>query len=140
MSQSRLVMAEYVWIGASGTSGGFDLRCKTKTLPRKPASIADLPIWNYDQDSRDEESRVLQQTTAILSQDDSDKEDEVDTKEVRVSDMNDELVKTEEDKSKVTELQENSFKELKGRLLAPFRDFKVMVETSNMPLSSRPTA
>jgi len=41
-------MAEYVWIGGATTTGGFDLRSKTKTLPSKPGSISDLPIWNYD--------------------------------------------------------------------------------------------
>jgi glutamine synthetase len=38
------VMAEYVWIGGSGQ----DLRCKTKTLMKKVASIDELPIWNFD--------------------------------------------------------------------------------------------
>jgi len=38
------VLAEYVWIGGSGT----DLRSKTKVLDKAPASVDDLPIWNYD--------------------------------------------------------------------------------------------
>ena len=71
LPQKGLVMAEYVWIGASGTSGGFDLRCKTKTLPRKPASIADLPIWNYDGSSTGQApgdiSEVLLRPQAIFN-------------------------------------------------------------------------
>eukprot|EP00232_Nephroselmis_pyriformis_P011598 CAMPEP_0182890502 /NCGR_PEP_ID=MMETSP0034_2-20130328/22699_1 /TAXON_ID=156128 /ORGANISM="Nephroselmis pyriformis, Strain CCMP717" /LENGTH=378 /DNA_ID=CAMNT_0025024057 /DNA_START=56 /DNA_END=1192 /DNA_ORIENTATION=- len=42
--QKGKVMAEYVWIGGTG----WDMRCKTKTLPKKPESIDELPIWNYD--------------------------------------------------------------------------------------------
>lgn len=37
-------MAEYIWIGGNGG----DIRGKTKTLSKKPASVADLPVWNYD--------------------------------------------------------------------------------------------
>eukprot|EP00303_Exanthemachrysis_gayraliae_P014316 CAMPEP_0206029404 /NCGR_PEP_ID=MMETSP1464-20131121/46613_1 /ASSEMBLY_ACC=CAM_ASM_001124 /TAXON_ID=119497 /ORGANISM="Exanthemachrysis gayraliae, Strain RCC1523" /LENGTH=405 /DNA_ID=CAMNT_0053403489 /DNA_START=27 /DNA_END=1244 /DNA_ORIENTATION=- len=37
------VQAEYVWLG-----GAMELRCKTKTLPRAPRSVDDLPVWNYD--------------------------------------------------------------------------------------------
>lgn len=37
-------MAEYIWIGGNGG----DIRGKTKTLTKKPASVADLPVWNYD--------------------------------------------------------------------------------------------
>jgi len=48
LDQKGKVMAEYVWIGGATTTGGFDLRSKTKTLPSKPGSISDLPIWNYD--------------------------------------------------------------------------------------------
>jgi len=37
-------LAEYVWIGGSG----FDMRCKTRTLTKKPTCIEDFPVWNYD--------------------------------------------------------------------------------------------
>jgi len=71
LPQNGMVMAEYVWMGASGTSGGFDMRCKTKTLPRKPASIADLPVWNYDGSSTGqapgENSEVLLRPAAIFA-------------------------------------------------------------------------
>jgi len=40
--------AEYVWIGGAYTTGGFDLRSKTKSLESKPTKVEDLPIWNYD--------------------------------------------------------------------------------------------
>lgn len=48
LPQNGKVMAEYIWLGASGTSGGLDIRGKTKTLDKKPSSISELPIWNYD--------------------------------------------------------------------------------------------
>lgn len=38
------IQAEYIWIGGSGE----DLRSKTRTLERKPHSLADYPEWNYD--------------------------------------------------------------------------------------------
>jgi len=38
------VLAEYVWLGG----GGWDIRCKTKTLDAPPTCPEDLPIWNYD--------------------------------------------------------------------------------------------
>ena len=44
LDQGTRVQAEYVWIGGNGG----DLRCKTKTLEKAPASVADLPLWNYD--------------------------------------------------------------------------------------------
>ena len=37
------VQVEYVWIGGDGS----DLRSKTKTM-KNPASIADIPVWNFD--------------------------------------------------------------------------------------------
>jgi glutamine synthetase len=44
LDQKGSIMAEYIWIGGNGG----DLRGKTKTLTKKPASVADLPVWNYD--------------------------------------------------------------------------------------------
>lgn len=38
------IMAEYVWIGGTGS----DLRSKTKTLSKPPSCVEDLPAWNYD--------------------------------------------------------------------------------------------
>jgi outer membrane murein-binding lipoprotein Lpp len=46
-------------------------------------------------------------------QDNEDKEDEIDTKEGRISDIDDELVETEEDKGDATSLKENALTELK---------------------------
>merc|ERR1719160_15627 len=45
--------------------------------------------------------------------DNADKEDEINTKEGLISDIDDELVETEEDKGDATELKENALKELK---------------------------
>jgi len=63
LSQNGKVLADYVWIGGAFTTGGFDIRSKTKTLDKKPESIADLPIWNYDGSSTGqapgEDSEVL---------------------------------------------------------------------------------
>nr|ABC54740.1 glutamine synthetase [Helicosporidium sp. ex Simulium jonesi] len=44
LSQHGKVMAEYVWIGGTGS----DLRCKTRVLDSVPNSVEDLPVWNYD--------------------------------------------------------------------------------------------
>ncbi|WPH01669.1 Glutamine synthetase [Acrodontium crateriforme] len=43
LPQRGQVIAEYVWIDASGGT-----RSKCKTLPSVPASIKDLPEWNFD--------------------------------------------------------------------------------------------
>jgi glutamine synthetase len=71
LSQNGKVQAEYVWIGGSKTTGGFDLRCKTKTLDRKPASVADLPVWNYDGSSTGqapgEDSEVLLKPVSVFA-------------------------------------------------------------------------
>jgi glutamine synthetase len=48
LDQKGKVLADYVWIGGATTTGGFDLRAKTKTLDKKPTSVDELPIWNYD--------------------------------------------------------------------------------------------
>jgi glutamine synthetase len=44
LKQGEKVQAEYVWIGGNKT----DLRCKTRTLPRKVTRLEELPEWNYD--------------------------------------------------------------------------------------------
>jgi glutamine synthetase len=71
LSQQGKVQAEYVWIGGGKTTGGFDLRCKTKTLNAKPSSVADLPVWNYDGSSTNqapgEDSEVLLRPVAIFA-------------------------------------------------------------------------
>jgi glutamine synthetase len=71
LSQQGKVLAEYVWIGGGKTTGGFDIRCKTKTLNSRPASVADLPVWNYDGSSTNqapgEDSEVLLKPVAIFA-------------------------------------------------------------------------
>ena len=42
LDQSGMIQ-EYVWIG-----GKNELRCKTRTLTKAPASVDDLPIWGFD--------------------------------------------------------------------------------------------
>merc|ERR1719409_571432 len=55
MNQGGKVMAEYVWLGGATTvMGGFDIRSKTKTLEKKPTSVGDLPVWNYDGSSTEQ--------------------------------------------------------------------------------------
>merc|ERR1712072_1534837 len=52
------------------TTGGFDIRSKPKTLDRKPASVSELPIWNYDGSSTGQapgaDSEVLLRPVAIF--------------------------------------------------------------------------
>jgi len=48
LDQKGKIMAEYVWLGGAGTTGGFDMRSKTKTIDFVPTSPDELPIWNYD--------------------------------------------------------------------------------------------
>ena len=38
------VQAYYIWIDGTGQG----IRGKTKSLEKKPDSVKDLPIWNYD--------------------------------------------------------------------------------------------
>ena len=44
LDQDGKTMAEYVWIGGSGS----DLRSKTRVITKEVKSVKDLPIWNYD--------------------------------------------------------------------------------------------
>eukprot|EP00933_Yihiella_yeosuensis_P071509 TRINITY_DN7970_c0_g4_i2.p1 TRINITY_DN7970_c0_g4~~TRINITY_DN7970_c0_g4_i2.p1 ORF type:complete len:403 (-),score=96.56 TRINITY_DN7970_c0_g4_i2:378-1586(-) len=68
--QRGKVMAEYVWIGASGTTGGFDMRSKTMSLDRRPTDIRELRTWNYDGSSTGQapgnDSEVLIKPVAIF--------------------------------------------------------------------------
>merc|ERR1711904_90621 len=54
-----------------GTSGGLDIRSKTKTLDKKPSSPSELPIWNYDGSSTGQapgkDSEVMLKPVAIFA-------------------------------------------------------------------------
>jgi len=70
LNQKGKVLAEYVWLGGSKTTGGFDIRQKTKTLEKKPEKPEDLPVWNFDGSSTGQapgdDSEVLLQPVAIF--------------------------------------------------------------------------
>merc|ERR1719316_2446521 len=67
------VLAEYIWIGGMPENffSCMDLRSKTKTLPKAPTSIADLPVWNYDGSSTNQapgsDSEVLLKPVAMFT-------------------------------------------------------------------------
>jgi len=71
LDQKGKVLAEYVWLGGSRTTGGFDIRQKTKTLDKAPASVADLPVWNFDGSSTGQapgdDSEVLLRPVSIFA-------------------------------------------------------------------------
>ena len=53
LDQDGKTMAEYVWIGGSGS----DLRSKTRVITKEVKSVKDLPIWNYDGSSTGQGAR-----------------------------------------------------------------------------------
>ena len=44
MSNKFVLQAEYVWIGGQGD----DMRSKGRSLSSLPASLEELPVWNFD--------------------------------------------------------------------------------------------
>merc|ERR1711920_510781 len=71
LEQKGKVLAEYVWLGGSRTTWGFDIRQKTKTLSSKPKSVEELPVWNFDGSSTGQapgdDSEGLLQPVAIFA-------------------------------------------------------------------------
>ena len=65
LDQKGKIMAEYVWIG-----GNNEMRCKTRTLPKMPATVAELPVWNFDGSSTEQapgsDSEVLMKPAAFF--------------------------------------------------------------------------
>merc|ERR1712241_334692 len=70
LDQKGKVMGEYVWLGGDKTTGGFDIRQKTKTLDKRPDSVSELPVWNFDGSSTGQapgdDSEVLLRPVAIF--------------------------------------------------------------------------
>lgn len=65
LESGQTSQAEYIWIG-----GGGELRCKTKSLPKGvPATIDELPVWNFDGSSTEQapgtDSEVLLKPCAM---------------------------------------------------------------------------
>jgi len=71
LDQRGKVLAEYVWLGGDKTTGGFDIRQKTKTLAKKPEDIGELPVWNFDGSSTGQapggDSEVLLKPVAMFA-------------------------------------------------------------------------
>jgi len=70
LDQGGKVLAEYVWLGGASTTGGFDIRQKTMTLDKKPTSVSELKIWNFDGSSTGQapgsDSEILLKPAAIF--------------------------------------------------------------------------
>jgi glutamine synthetase len=66
ISDSGLVIAEYIWIGGSG----LDVRSKARTLKGPIKEVKDLPKWNYDGSSTNQaegqDSEVILYPQAIF--------------------------------------------------------------------------
>jgi glutamine synthetase len=67
------VAAEYIWLGGMPENYfcGVDIRCKTKTLDKVPASVTELPVWNYDGSSTNQapgsDSEVLLKPVSMFT-------------------------------------------------------------------------
>jgi len=71
IDQRGIIQAEFVWLGGAHTTGGFDIRCKTRSLNKKPKSIDEISLWNYDGSSTGqapgEDSEVLLKPARIFN-------------------------------------------------------------------------
>jgi glutamine synthetase len=70
LDQKGKIMAEYIWLGGATTTGGFDIRGKTMTLDKKPTSVSEMKVWNYDGSSTGQapgdDSEVLMRPVRIF--------------------------------------------------------------------------